>query len=89
MPNKMQTLMRGRRRLLAGGSGRPADPSGRTTHTMYPVKHILVTGELTTGFQFYGPFDTVAEAGQWATYNLRPGTAHRVHDMYYIGGEGS
>ena len=60
-------------------------PDGRTSNTVYPVKHMLVTGELTTGFQFYGPFDTVAKAGQWATDNLRPGTAHRVHDIFYVG----
>lgn len=84
MPNRMQTMVRGRRRLLAGGSGRPADPSGRTTHIVYPVKHILVTGELTTGFQFYGPFDTVAGAGQWATDNLKDGLPRRIHDINVV-----
>lgn len=58
---------------------------GRTSHTVYPVKHLLVTGELTTGFQFYGPFDSVAAAGQWATDHLKPGTPHRVHDMFDVG----
>jgi hypothetical protein len=42
---------------------------------------MLVTGELTTGFMFYGPFDTMDKAGQWATANLKPGTFHRVHNI--------
>lgn len=60
--------------------------TGRTSHTVYPVKYLLVTGELTTGFQFYGPFDSVAAAGQWATVNLKPGTPHRVHNMSDVRG---
>lgn len=65
-------------------TGRWPQRIGRTTHTVFPIKHMLVTGELTTGFQFYGPFDTVFAAGQWATKNLKPGTPHRVHNMYDV-----
>ncbi len=57
---------------------------GRVTHTVFPVKHMVVTGELTTGFRFYGPFDTLTAAGRWATANLKPGTPHRVHDMFDV-----
>lgn len=57
---------------------------GRRTHTVYPTKHLLVTGELTTGFKFYGPFDTVEKAGRWATDNLKEGEFHRVHNMYDV-----
>ena len=58
---------------------------GRVNHTVYPIKYMVVTGELTTGFTFYGPFDTLDKAGQWATVNLRAGTFHRVHNMYDVG----
>ena len=61
---------------------------GRVKHTVYPIKYMVVTGELTTGFTFYGPFDTMDKAGQWATANLRAGTFHRVHTMYDVGGGG-
>jgi hypothetical protein len=45
---------------------------------------MVVTGELTVGFQFYGPFDTVAEAGQWASANIKEGTPRRVHDFHDV-----
>ncbi len=62
-------------------TGRWPGKGGRVTNTVYSVKHMVVTGELTTGFQFYGLFDTVERAGQWATHNLKPGTPYRVHNM--------
>lgn len=80
----MKMMVRQRRRLLAAGEGRPANPDGRISRTVYPVNHLLVTGALTTGFIFYGPFDTVAEAGQWATDNLRAGEFYRVHDIQHV-----
>jgi len=57
---------------------------GRVSHTVYPIKYMVVTGELTTGFTFYGPFETINKAGQWATTNLKSGTFHRVHNMYDV-----
>jgi len=57
---------------------------GRVTNTVYPIRYMVVTGELTTGFQFYGPFNTVAAAGQWATTNLKVGTLHRVHNIFDV-----
>jgi len=46
---------------------------GRVKHTIYPVKYMVVTGDLTTGFQFYGPFDTVEKAEEWAAHGLKVG----------------
>jgi len=57
---------------------------GRKTHTVYPLKYIVVTGELTTGFQFYGPFESVAKAGQWATSQLKVGDFYRVHNLHEV-----
>lgn len=65
-------------------TGRWSGRGGRATHTVYSTKYLLVTGELTTGFQFYGPFNSVAAAGQWATANLTAGTSHRVHNMFDV-----
>jgi hypothetical protein len=33
-------------------------------------KHIVVTGNLMTGFKFYGPFDDFDAADEWAATNL-------------------
>jgi hypothetical protein len=75
-------------RTFSVQTGRWSGKGGRTSHTVYPIKYLLVTGDLTTGFQFYGPFATVASAGQWATRNLKPGTPHRVHNMYDVREDG-
>jgi len=47
---------------------------GRVTHTVYPIKYMVATGDLVSGFYFYGPFETVDKADQWATRNLEVGT---------------
>lgn len=57
---------------------------GRVTHTVYPVKHMVVTGGLTTGFTFYGPFDSVGLARQWAGSNLRTDTFYRINNMFEV-----
>jgi len=58
---------------------------GRATHTVYPIKYMVVTGELTSGFIFYGPFDSMDVARQWAGSNLRTDTFYRVHNMHDVG----
>ncbi len=68
----------------AAKAKRPPDKTGRVSRTVYPIKYLVVTGELTTGFQFYGPFNTRDAAGQWATGNLKSGLPHRVHDMFDV-----
>ena len=57
---------------------------GRVTHTVHPIKHMVVTGELTTGFIFYGLFDTVEKAVQWGDHNLKSGTLYRVHTLFDV-----
>lgn len=76
----VKSTVTGRRTETEGGESN----GGRRTHTVYPTKHLLVTGELTTGFEFYGPFDTVEKAGRWATDNLKKGEFHRVHNMHDV-----
>ena len=51
------------------------------THISYPVKYLLATGELTTGFTSYGPFDGSRKAYQWAEANLKVGEYCRVVTM--------
>ncbi len=65
-------------------TGRWLGKGGRVTNTVYPIKYMVVTGELTTGFVFYGPFDSVAATERWATHNLKRGTPHRVHNMFDV-----
>jgi hypothetical protein len=67
-------------------TGRWSGNTGRITNTVYPIKYMVVTGELTTGFVFYGPFDSLSKAGQWATYNLKDGLPHRVHSIFDVRG---
>lgn len=93
-PKLKKTMVMGRSRTEGGGllvdgrrsrtEGGGLSVDGRRTHTIYPTKYLLVTGELTTGFDFYGPFDSVEKAGRWATDNLKAGEFHRVHNMYEV-----
>lgn len=54
---------------------------GRVSHTMYPVKCMVVTGGLTLGFVFYGMFDNYGQAVQWALNNLKPDTSYRIDNI--------
>ncbi len=56
------------------------------THVVYPIKCLVVTGELDTGFTFFGPFDGLRAAGEWATRNLRTNIPYRVHNFYDVRG---
>lgn len=60
------------------------DEFERKSHTMLKTSYILVTGELTLGFTFYGPFDDPAKAGQWAAKNLKNGVFYRTHQLQDI-----
>lgn len=73
----VKTTVTGRTKTEGGGSKN----GDRKTHVTYPLKYLLITGELTTGFRFYGPFDSVEKAGRWATDNLKVGEFHRIHDL--------
>lgn len=53
----------------------------RLTHTVWPTKYMVGTGELTRGFTFYGPFKTVDVANEWARLNLKASTEHHVHKL--------
>jgi hypothetical protein len=57
---------------------------GRVTHTVYPVKYMVVVGTLGQGFDFYGPFNTAEKATAWARHNLHIGvsvTVEKFHDV--------
>ncbi len=69
-------------------TGRWPRRDGRVTNTVYPVKYMVVTGELPTGFIFYGPFETTARADRWARLNLRSDTFYRVHNMFDVKDDG-
>lgn len=56
----------------------------RTSHEVLVDSYMVVTGEITTGFHFYGPFKTRDKAGQWATANFKEGTFHRVHTLHHV-----
>ncbi len=55
--------------------------SDRRTHTVYPVKCLLVTGDLMSGFKFYGSFDSKEKARQWAGDHLRKEAPYLLHDI--------
>lgn len=61
-----------------------ADDLAKTSHVVHRDAFILVTGELTTGFHFYGPFDSVELAGKWAQDNLKDGTFYRTQAMHDV-----
>lgn len=65
-------------------TGRFPRKDGRVTNTVYPIRYMVVTGELPTGFLFYGPFETTIRADRWATLNLKTGTFYRVHNMFDV-----
>jgi len=56
-------------------------PGGRLTHTVFPIKYMVGTGELTRGFTFYGPFKTGDDANEWARLNLKTSTEYHVHKL--------
>ena len=58
---------------------------GRVTSTVYPIKYMVVLGDMERGFTFYGPFVTIDRAHKWAILNLRTGTPHDIHRMYDVG----
>ena len=59
---------------------------GRVTHTVYPVKYMVAVGGLTTGFAFYGPFDTDERAATWARHNInfKHSTSYQVYPMFDV-----
>lgn len=70
-------------------TGRWLGKGGRIAHTVYPVKFMVVTGELTTGFEFYGLFDTVDKAEKWAATSIKVGTVFRIHNMSDVRNDGA
>ena len=67
-------------------TGRWSGKDGRKTHTVYPVKYMVAVGDLTQGFQFYGPFDTCERARVWgsANLNLKAATAYHVYPIFDV-----
>ena len=62
-------------------TGRWPGKTGRTTHTVYPVKYVVAVGGLSGGFQFYGPFSEDKHAARWVYNNLKRGTDCSIHKM--------
>lgn len=65
-------------------TGRWPGMNGRATHTVYPVKYMVAVGDLTKGFQFYGPFTEDKYAARWAYNNLKRGTTYQVHSLFDV-----
>ena len=61
-----------------------SDDVARKSHHVLIDQYMLVTGELTTGFHFYGPFKSRDKVGQWAQENLRDDTFYRVHIIHGV-----
>lgn len=57
---------------------------GRVTHTVYPVRYMVAVGDLSGGFQFYGPFTEVTSAARWIYNNLKRGTESRVYSLFDV-----
>lgn len=57
---------------------------GRKSHTVYPVKFLVTTGSLETGFTFYGPFDHPTTAREWAKENLTEDTSFSVYNLQNV-----
>jgi len=51
------------------------------SHTVYPQKWMVVTGGLSMGFKFYGPFENAAKANLWADANLKDGDLYRIYTL--------
>jgi len=51
---------------------------GRTTHTVYGKKTMVVVGTMGAGFDFYGPFDDLNSVDEWVRQNLHVGTPVHV-----------
>lgn len=41
------------------------------THTVYPVRFMVVVGELHDGFRMYGGFESFEKAQTWAQENMK------------------
>ena len=57
---------------------------GRVSHTVYPVKYMVAVGDLSKGFQFYGPFTEDKFAARWAYNNFQRGTDYRVYPIFDV-----
>jgi hypothetical protein len=57
------------------------DDPAQKTHVMYPLRFMVVTGNLPTGFRFYGMFDTHSEAQNWVDKNLRSELLASIHSI--------
>ena len=57
---------------------------GRVTHTVYPVKYMVAVGDLTQGFQFYGPFTEDKFAARWVHNNFQRGIEYRVYSIFDV-----
>jgi len=55
--------------------------NGLKTHIVYRPSYIVVTGNLSAGFSFYGPFDGILKAEKWVEENLKAGEWWQVHIM--------
>lgn len=66
------------------GTGRWSDCPSRVSHTVYPVKYMVVTGTLGAGFEFYGPFDDIAATDSWVRRNLKTQTSVRIERLNYV-----
>ena len=57
----------------------------RKSRTVLKVQYMVVTGELTTGLAFYGPFPAHETANKWALDNLKGNVAYEIHDIHKPG----
>ena len=65
-------------------TGRWPRRDGRVTNTVYAKQYMVIVGTLGQGFEFYGPFDTVAKAAEWAGDNLHTGVYVNVEEFHNV-----
>ena len=55
-----------------------------STRIAYPLKYLVITGDLTNGFDFYGSFDTTSEADRWASSNLKKSIVYKIYPLKHV-----
>lgn len=60
---------------------------GLASRIIPPVRFMVVAGSLGEGLSFYGPFDYVAAAREWATLNMDDSCPREFIPLHYIRSE--
>lgn len=81
-PSDIPTLSEGRKKSVEKSQ---VDRHLRT-HTSYSKVYIVVVGDMTEGFEFYGPFSDARAAMSWAVANFKVGEGLQIYPMNHVRG---